>query len=237
MGYKSTLRSLNAAANKASREAERSRKKRERELEREKRTEEKRLEKLQKSIDRLHSDIEKIRHSLDELYTSGKVDKKEYENLGKRMNDITEDVLLVGKGPIRTLAKRYLTGKIDKDEFEQKKMDILPQEMINERLDIDSSLNKLNRDIHEFIDESNIENPDMCQHCGKKKSLLNWLHNYEGLRLCGRCRRLLKSYPEHPGFTGSFYVIQPFKISLSEIDDKVDLQVIVSPTEEIVSSY
>ena len=119
MGYKSIMRSGIAIVNKSIKEGERAERQQQRET-----------DKMLKKIEAVKEKIQKIKNELENQYAQGKIDKEQFEKFKLRENEISIDMVVIGKTPMITLAKRYVTGKIDKDEFERIIAVILPSDFI-----------------------------------------------------------------------------------------------------------
>jgi len=209
MGYKSTLRSISAASNRAAREAERKRRQKEKELER-----------LQKKIIGLNEKMEKVLHALDGIYASGKINKDEYEKLKSRKSDIGLELLAIAKTPGVTLAKRYLTGKIDKDEFKNMQKDLLPGELFEEKEKIKKDADEIIKKIKKFNKDCKEATEDVCQHCGTKKAFLRPIKIEDGLQLCGGCKLKLLKIQKYKGFSGKYLTIAPIRVRFADADAK-----------------
>lgn len=179
MGYKSVLRSMNAASNRYDRERQKQANNLRKEYERQ-----------IKKIMALEDKKSKIMAELAKVYASGKLTSEQFDELSQREQHIGLDLIAIGGVPFITLAKRYVSGKIEKDEFERLCKHILPSDFVAEKEAIDKNFkDKLNK-AKEFIDISTCE--DGCQHCGRK-GFFAFIKNYKGLNLCSKHRKELEA--------------------------------------------
>lgn len=207
MGYKSTLRSLSAAANASARESERRQKRLQREQER-----------IEKKIAKLEEKKAKITDSLNDLFAKGKIDKKEYKELLKREPEITFDLLIFGKTAAASAAKRYICGKVDKEEFQALCETIVPSEVAEEKQEIAETYDQILQEIKDFVKSCKaLEN--QCHKCGKKKGIFSPLSNIGNVKLCGKCKRELNKLLNHKGMNGAYFYVSPHTISLDEIEE------------------
>lgn len=207
MGYKSTLRSISAASNRAAREAERRR-----------RQEEKEQKRLQKKVAGINEKMDKILLALDGIYASGKIDKNSYQKLKLRQSDIGLDLIALAKTPGVTLAKRYITGKIDKDEFESMQKDLLPAELFEEKENIKKATGAITKELEKFRKDCKEAIVDTCQHCGTKKAFLRPIKTEDGLQLCGGCRSKLLKIQKYKGFSGKYLTVAPIRVKFTDAD-------------------
>lgn len=190
MGYKSTIRSMNASVNRWARESERESNRLRRENEKAATAQRRENERNTKKAQKIHDKLDSIVSELTKLYASGKIDKQQYETLKLRENDVPIDFLAVIGAPFIALAKRYITGKIDKAEFDSLSQEILPADFIDERnqiaIDADSQFKQYEKFISECIQ------PKGCKYCGKK-GLFTSLSEYKGVQLCQKHANELKA--------------------------------------------
>lgn len=217
MGYKSVLRSVNAAANKASRDAER-----------ESRRIQKEKERLNKKIAAIEQKMEKIVNALNDQLAKGKVTQEEYTNLLERKADIGLDLIVFGKMPAVSAAKRYICGKIEKEEFKNICSSIVPSEVEMERSEIKKEYDEILSKIEDFKKSCNSSSQDVCQKCGKKKSLLSPIKSVGDLNICGKCRKELRQLTDFRGFTGAYFFVDPHEIAIDGIDN-CQLEVNIHP--------
>ncbi|MBU1074627.1 SHOCT domain-containing protein [Patescibacteria group bacterium] len=217
MGYKSTIRSVSSAGNKIARENEREERQKARELER-----------FQKKIDAVQEKKDKVFQELDNQYAQGKINEEEFENLKQRQPDISIELIAIGKVPGVSLAKRYITGKIDKEEFERIQKEILPSGLFEEKEEIDNDIKNIKIQLIEFKKNCKEQKNDECQQCGKKKSFLNPIKEKENIKLCGKCRSLLSKYQEYEGFKGEYFIVEPVKIDIIDIDSNIEVDIILN---------
>ncbi|MFC1615777.1 hypothetical protein ACFL21_01440 [Patescibacteria group bacterium] len=206
MGYKSILKSLDSAANAATRESERKQKRLHKEQ-----------ELLEKKIAKLEEQKSKIIDSLKDLFAKGKIDKKEYGELLKREAEISLDLLVFGKTAAVSAAKRYICGKIDKLEFEALCKIIIPAEVVKEKQEIADNYVQFIENIKKFVELCEVQE-NQCHKCGKKKGIFSPLTNFEGLKLCGKCKKEFKSLLNHKGVNGIYFYVTPHIISLNDVD-------------------
>ena len=107
MGWKGTLRTLKASHNRSVRASER-----------QARQEQKKFDNLSKKLQKIEDSREKVHMALKNDFAAGKLSKEEYDKLESRMDDVTDELLVFGKTPAVTLAKKYVCGKIDKEQFD-----------------------------------------------------------------------------------------------------------------------
>ena len=207
MGYKSVLRSMGAAANKASRENERNARKIQKEEER-----------VNKKIAGVEAKMEKIEDALSDQLAKGKVDHGKFSKLLKRKDDIGIDLIIFGKTPAISAAKRYICGKIEKKEFEEICSSIISPEIREEKSKIKDEYNGLLSKIENFKKSCNSNNKDICQKCGKQKSLFNPIKSVEDLKLCGKCKKELKQLTNYISYSGDYFFVNSHKISINEIE-------------------
>ncbi len=212
MGYKSTLRSLSAASNAATRDHEKKQKRLQREQER-----------LKKKITKLEEKKSKITDSLNELLAKGKISGKKHKELLKRESEITLDLLVFGKSAIIPAAKRYICGSIEKKEFESLCKSIIPDEVFKERQEIIDNYNKLIESIKNFKNSCK-KRENECYKCAKKKGIFSPLSNIEDMKLCGRCKGELRDLLNYKGKNGTYFYVTSHIISLNDIN-KPQLQI------------
>lgn len=219
MGYKSVIRSMSAAANKAAREQDRALKRQQRQL-----------EKLQQKMIQAEEKLNKIFMLLDDEYAKGKFSKDKYNNLKKRKIDITLDSVVIGKTPFISLAKRYVTGKIDRKEFLEMQKDILPLDLLKEKKELKNRLIKFKEKLNDFRNNCNNIEEDKCQKCNSKKSFFNSIKKIENLTLCKKCRKSLAKLQKYPGFLGKYFRVEPMTVSFGQLDN--DLIININLQEE-----
>lgn len=201
MGWRGLARSLNAANNRAIR----AREKAQRQINRQ-------TEKINKKIGKIAEQRDKVEESLKTELASGKVKSTEYGSLLKRMEDITDELLVFGKSAGTALGKRYVCGKIDKAEFEKLRVALVPAGLYQEKSLIESQIKKIQNEIEEFKKNcSATENA--CSKCKKPKKFFRWLRVEDGLLLCGRCRQELDDLKKYAGFNGVYVVTNPCEVS------------------------
>lgn len=201
MGWKGTLRTINSASNQIAKENERRVRKEERET-----------EKYNKKLAKIEESKEKIKTALNNDYAAGKINDEEYVNLTKRMDDISDELIVFGKSAGVTLGKRYVCGKIDHDQFTQMSSEFIPAELYDEKNLILSEIKRKQENLMMFKDACN-HLPDICQHCSQPKSFLKPLHKIDDFNLCGKCLRDYKNITEYKGFEGDYLIADPFSIS------------------------
>jgi hypothetical protein len=213
MGYKSVVRSAVSSYNKSVREKER-----------QQRIEARELERLQKKVNNAYEKLKKICNALEDEYAKGKIGKKEYKELKNRESEITIDLVVVGKSPFISLAKRYITGKIDSKEFEEIQKDILPTELLEERQLINEGYEEALNKLKEFRNSCKDTAEDECQKCNSKKTFFSGLKVLDSLRLCKKCRAELLKLQFYE-FSGDYFVVDTKQLSFSDVDDKIKLAV------------
>lgn len=194
MGYKGFIRSVSAASNRARRKSERR-----------ERQQAKAVAQFQRKASKIEEQQKKILAELDEEYAKGKVTKEKYDELRKRADDISLELLVFGKSSGVSLGKRYITGKIDQAEFERVKKDILPPGVVEEKGHIDRTIEDMKEKVADFEKNCQHLGLSICKSCGKQKSLLGFFKETDGMLLCGRCARTLKSLRTFPGFSGVYF--------------------------------
>ncbi len=202
MGWKGTIRSINAIDNRITREAKRRERK-----------DQKEIDKLQKKIIKLKDNREKILMSLKNDYASGKVSETEYKDLAGRMSDISDELIIFGKTPGVTLGKNYICGKIDKKEFENIRLELVPRELDAEKDFILSCIKTKQEKLILFKDSCNKIEENICQKCGQSKKFFKPLQTIDNITLCGSCTREYKSLILYEGFEGVYLTVEPFKIT------------------------
>ncbi len=205
MGYKSTLRSINSAINKANRESEKENKREQREYER--------LEKKRKD---LQGKMESIIETLKDLYAKGKVNQEEYDALMKRKDDIKWNLIVFGKTSGISLAKRYICGKIDVEEFQKMQTELLPNDLIAEEQRILESVNDRQKNIQAFYSACNNEEQELCQKCGKKGNFFFRIKQLREQNLCGSCRSELENLHNYPGYNGIYFTARACEVHQKE---------------------
>lgn len=201
MGWKGTVRAINSASNKIAKENERRIRQQERETER-----------YNKKLVKIEESREKIKTALNNDYAAGKINDGEYVNLTKRMDDISDELIVFGKSAGVTLGKRYVCGKIDNDQFTQMSSEFIPTELYKERDSILSIIKEKQDNLIKFKDTcNNLSN--VCQKCNQDKSFLKPLHKIDDFNLCGKCLRNYKNIKEYNGFDGNYLIADPISIS------------------------
>jgi hypothetical protein len=225
MGYKSVLRSMGAASNRAAKERSRINRARQREIERVNRQLAAYRERLNKKLAAHKEKLTKILQELEDVYAKGKVTKEEYTSLKSRASDIPLEYVIVGKQPFISLAKRYITGKIDKNEFDEVKKSILPSDFNAERENIGTKLKSLLENLEEFKNSCKEAQKGYCQKCGSKRKIFNWVSKYEGFSLCRKCRKLLTAMQLYPAFNGKYFTVDAKWFHLPDLNEKQVLSV------------
>jgi len=198
MGYKSVIRSMNAASNRAAREQDRLERARHREYER-------RLKKAQK----IQEKQDAISAELKKTFAVGKIDKSQYNLLKLREKDIDLASLAVGGTPFVALAKRYITGKIEKQEFDTLSNDILPSDFVQERHIIENDIEEKQKAYKAFV--AACSHCAGCAYCGKS-GFFKFICEHKGKNLCFIHRRELKklcTYSHH----GYYFTVEPQDIT------------------------
>lgn len=200
MGWRGAVRSLNAANNRAIR----AREKAQHQIERQ-------TEKINKKIGKISEQKDKVEESLKTELASGKISSAEYGSLLKRMEDITEELLVFGKAAGTTLGKRYVCGKIDKAEFEKLRAALVPAGLYQEKNLIESQIKKAQNDVEEFKKNCSAI-PNACSKCKKPRKFFRWLKEEDGLLLCRKCRDKLADLKHYKGFDGLYIVTNPCEV-------------------------
>jgi len=177
-------------------------------------------ERLQKKINNTNEKLGKIYLALDDEYAKGKIDKKLYEEFTSRKQDITVDLLALGKAPFVSLAKRYITGKISRNEYMDILKSIIPNDYFEEKEKIFHDLEKAKNNLKLFHDNCNITVENECQKCGKKKSIFSVLKIRDSLILCSKCIYNLETLKKYKGFNGNYFNVEPVKLELNENENK-----------------
>ncbi len=200
MGWRGAVRSINAANNRAIRAQEKA----QRQMERQR-------EKINRKIGKISEQRDKVEESLKTELASGKVSGTEYDSLLKRMEGVTDELLVFGKAAGIALGKRYVCGKIDKIEFEKLRAVLVPAELYQEKSLIESQIKEIQIEIEEFKKScSTLENA--CSKCKKPKKFFRWLRVEDGLLLCRRCRKELSDLKHYAGFNGVYVVTNSCEI-------------------------
>lgn len=197
MGYKSVLRSMNAASNRYEREKQREQNQLHRAYERH-----------AKKIMQLEDKKNKIMAELTKVYASGKMTPDKYDELIERENYISLDLIAVGGSPFVTLAKRYVSGKIDQDEFERISKHILPSDFVREKEFINIKFEEKQSQLTEFMNSCKID--EGCQYCGKK-GFFAFIKKYKGLHICSKHIKELDNICvfKHSGY---YFTVEPIDI-------------------------
>lgn len=200
MGWRGLARSLNATNNRAIRAQEKA----QRQMERQR-------EKINKKIGKIAEQRDKVEESLKTELASGKVSSVEYDSLLKRMEDITDELLVFGKAAGTALGKRYVCGKIDKAEFEKLRAALVPAELYQEKSLIESQIKKMQNEVEEFKKNCSASE-NACSKCKKPKKFFRWLRVVDGLLLCRKCERELTDLKHYAGFNGVYVVTNPCEV-------------------------
>jgi hypothetical protein len=201
MGWRGTIKSINAAHNRIVREDERRI-----------RHQEKEADKYSKKVEKIEDAREKIKLALDNEYAAGRVGDKEYEQLRERMKDISDELLVFGKSAGVTLGKRYVCGKIDHNQFIEMLHEFVPVELYGEKASVIKEVKKRQEDLLQFRSTC-IQETDICQKCSKAKGLFRSLYNNDGIMLCNKCTEEYKSLKIYRGFDGIYLAADPCEIS------------------------
>lgn len=214
MGYKSAIRSVKSSVNKAVKE-----------VEKQQRQQGRAKERLHKKAVALDDKKESIMVALRQEYASGKITQEKFNELKIRENDISLELLILGKSAGAALAKRYVCGKIDKPEFEQIKKEILPAGYFVERNMLLEGFLSRQKALAGFRQQCNpAEEEGICQKCGVKKGFFKPVNSYDNLLLCGKCKEALEIFKNYPGFKGE-YIMTPAKV----LEGGEKVQVLVKP--------
>jgi len=201
MGYKSTLRTIDASLNKSIRENERENRRQLREDER-----------LQKKMIKVQEKMEKILNALQDLYAKGKMTEDEYKQLQERQGDIKPTLIIFGKAPGVSLAKRYITGKIEKEEFEKIQNELLPSDLGEEEELILKIIGERQSEIQSFHDSCNSKEEKICQKCSKKGGFFSKIRPFRGKSLCSGCRSKIEDIHNFPGHSGVYFDVDAFEV-------------------------
>ena len=208
MGWKGAVRSISAASNAAARESERANKQAFRESER-----------LRKKYEKIVEKKEKIDEALNLELAKGKIDHAKHDELEKRMDDISDELIVFGKAAGVALGKRYVCGKIEKEEFETIRSEIVPEKLYQEKDQIIADVsNKQNKCI--VFAESCSKSEGVCQKCGKEKGLFSPIKEIDEMKLCGKCSAEFKKMRHYDGFSGEYIKADP-----CEVEDKMQLHI------------
>ncbi len=134
-------------------------------------------------------------------------------------------MIILGKAPVISLAKRYITGEVNKLEFEKILKDLVPQDLFTEKENIKINIDKINKEISEFREKCKNKIDNHCQHCGKKKSLFGPLSNECGFLLCKNCKTKLLDSLRFKGFLGKYFVVDPQGFTLADFDKGIKLNI------------
>jgi hypothetical protein len=184
--------------------------------------------KIQRIYDKAINDNLKVISALEEHYVQGRINKNRYMQLMNRKSDITIDLIIFGKLLYVTFAIKYITGELNRDEYFKIVNDIFPEDIIHEKKRITLDIIKIINDLEDFERSIKITEKDTCQLCEAKESLFNKLKIFENYRLCGKCRKYLIDTEKYEGFTGSYFIVNPFMISLQEIKNNIDIEVFIN---------
>lgn len=176
-------------------------------------------ERVNKKIAGIETKMEKIVDTLNDQLAKGKVNHDEYSKLLKRKGDIGLDLIVFGKTPAVSAAKRYICGKISKQEFEEICSNIISPEIGDEKSELMDKYNSLLTKIENFKKSCNSDNKDTCQKCSKQKSFFSPIKSVEDLKLCSKCKKELEQLTNFKGLSGTYFFINPHRISINEIEN------------------
>lgn len=202
MGWKGTLKSINAANNRAIKASERRQ-----------RQQQKEAEKIQKKLNKIEESKEKVLSAPKNDYAAGKISDDQYKSLKERMNDISDELIMFGKTPAVTLGKKYLCGKIDKEQFDAVRTELVPKALDQEKNDILSVVSKKQENVKSFKKACKHTKENICQKCGQPKKLLKPLRKVDEILLCNSCSREYKNITHYEGFDGVYLTAEPCEIS------------------------
>jgi hypothetical protein len=201
MGWKGTLRSINAVSNRIAKEQERNTRLRAKEV-----------EKLSKKIEKLRDQKEKVKEALNNEYASGKIQSDRYKLLSSRMEHITDELIVFGKTAGVTLGKRYVCGKIEKEDFDKLCSELVPKGLYEER-DLILSQAKLVQKNTEDFRGSCKSIPEQCNKCLKPKGFFRHLKKIDNITLCNKCSNNYGKLKYYSGFQGVYLIAKPCEVS------------------------
>lgn len=178
--------------------------------------------KVRLATERRNKPLEKLK----ELYSAGKITQAQYNELAKRDEDISIDLMIFGRGTGIKLAERYILGKVTKNEFEQLKNEVLglPEAEKDTLLEnFETSVKSVN----EYVEKVRVKRSDEeCNNCGKQKGFFSPLRTVYDFKLCGSCKRQFSSLQSYSGFNGQYYTAASSKI---EPDTKNNITLSINP--------
>lgn len=201
MGWKGTVRSINAANNRHNRS-----------VERRNRLEQKELDKLRKKVAKIEENREKVLMALKGDFAADKLTKQEYEKLQERMADVTDELLIFGKTPAVTLCKKYVCGKIDREKFDLVRAELVPEKLDQERKAVIEAVAEKQAKLEAFVSSCN-NKEKCCNKCGKEKKWYSLFGHVDGLCLCRDCTKEHISCSKYEGFEGEYLSAEPCEIT------------------------
>ncbi len=210
MGWRGAIRSINAASNRAAKERDRNL-----------RFQAKETEKLSKKLQDIKDKKEKIKEALNNEYAAGKISSDQYALLSKRMEDISDELIIFGKVAGVTVGKRYVCGKIEKEEFEKLRSELVPAELYRERDLVLSQVGAIQKNITDFK-KSCVQKDGFCSKCSKPKGLFRHLKEIDGMIVCGACTKNYEKLKYYNGFRGTYITANP-----CEVEDQMSISLAV----------
>ena len=152
-----------------------------------------------------------IKGALKEQLKIGKIGRKEFNILKKRMNDVSDDLVAFGSSAGIILGKKYVCGVIDKEDFEQIKCDLLPASLEEEKEYVISEIEKHKESLSMFKQVCT-HDEHVCQKCHRDKLFYMKFKEAEGIKLCGGCYEIYKKHKNYSGYYGRYIISKPCKI-------------------------
>lgn len=214
MGYRGTIRSLNAIVNASARASRQRSSQQARENQRRLRQQEALQSKLQKKNLAINDKRSRPLQKLKDMYASGKIDTSQYNQLIKRDAEITIDLIVFGRAAGLTIGERYILGKIDQTRFEELKDEVLgapeaEKDAIIESIDSQITAAK------EFVKRSSGSRSESeCGSCGSARTFFSPLSLIENMMLCKKCRKTYDALTTYPGHDGQYYHAEGMKLDI-----------------------
>lgn len=171
------------------------------------------VERFDKKVQLIGERRNKPAQRLKEQYAAGKIDQSRYDDLAARDVEITEDLVVFGRGAGVKLGERYILGKIEKEEFENLKKELLG-EVIAERDQFASEHTASVKYIDDFIAYSRSNASDAtCNFCGKEKKFYRPLLTVLNFKLCLSCKMNYSNMLKVPSKNGRYYTVESYRIN------------------------
>jgi|GEM_PF-4451731 len=153
----------------------------------------------------------RIKAALKEQLAIGKIDRARYNSLKKRMNDISDELVVFGESAGVILGTKYVCGVLDKEDFDQIKCDFLPVDLEEEKSQIISEIEKRKESLRVFKEVCS-HDKNVCQKCHCDKGLFSSLKKVEGMKLCNSCFNVYEKHKHFDGYHGKYIIASPTEI-------------------------